>query len=63
MEQAKLNRLKKYKAWLEHEDTKVYYAGDKYKIINDLIESNSIPDYCKKVLNEIEADYQKYKTK
>ena len=59
--QKQVSRLKKYKEWLEHEDTEVYYAGPLlYKVLEVSIENEKIQEYHKKMLNELEEEYQNH---
>jgi len=59
-----LNRLKKYKVWLEHEVTcgmftnTVLYAGDLYKVVLYSIQNQVVVEASKKILNKIETQYQ-----
>jgi hypothetical protein len=54
-----LNRLKKYKAWLENETTMEFdLAIDLYKVILYSIQNEAIVEASKKILNKIETHYQ-----
>lgn len=56
-----VSRLKKYKAWLDQEDTEVYYAGPLVdRLIVDSIKTEKILEYQKKMLNELEEEYQNH---
>ena len=57
MEKRKLNRLEKYANWLAYDRN---YDPAAYNLVNQIILMKSIPDYTKKVLNQIETEYQKY---
>jgi len=60
LERKKLDRLKKYKEWLQDENTKSYWVGDLYKIIDDAILTNSLPAGKEKLLNAVETEYQNH---
>jgi len=56
-----VSRLKKYKAWLDQEDTEVYYAGPLVdRFITESIKTEKIQEYHKKILNELEEEYQNH---
>ena len=60
LERKKLDRLKKYKEFLQSDYGGGYWAGDLYSIIDNAILTNSLPKGREKLLNAVETEYQKY---